>query len=217
MAGPEHEQQTRTSADEDARRLALESDLVARAQRGDHAAFDELVEMHLLRVWRVVWRIVRNEGDAEDVVQEVFLNAWRKLDSFRGEARLSTWLHRIAVNRALNHVDRASEKLRRASRSLEAPAFPHSEGEWVDPKIEAAVESPAPSPLRVLEGRELARRLKECLEKIPAGWRAVLALREGEGLAYDEIANTLDIALGTVRSRLARARVSLRDCVEGRA
>ena len=160
---------------------------------------------------------MRDEGDAEDVVQEVFLNAWRKLDAFRGESRLSTWLHRIAINRALNHVDRAAEKMRRASRSLEAPAHPDGHGARLDPKVEAAADNPVPSPLRVLEGRELARRLKECLEKIPAGWRAVLALREGEGLAYDEIANTLDIALGTVRSRLARARVSLRDCVEGRA
>lgn len=178
-----------------------ESQWVARAQGGDREAFDRLVEMHLAQVWRVVWRIVRDEADAEDVVQEVFLSAWRSLASFRGDAKLSTWLHRIAVTRALNHVTRAEQKLRQASHSMEDP-----EG-----------RSDAPSPLRVLEGRELARRLRECLEKIPAGWRAVLALREGEGLAYDEISRALDIALGTVRSRLARARVSLKDCVEGRA
>ncbi len=188
-----------------------EAGLIERARSGDRAAFDRLVEAHLSRVWNVVWRILRHREDTEDVVQEVFLAAYRALPAFRGEAMLSTWLQRIAVTRALNFIDRAAEKVRRASRSLdEAP-------EWSDGGAGPALdpESTAPSPLQALEANELRRRLAECLDLLPAVWRAVLALRDSEEHSYEEIASLLRIALGTVRSRLARERLALRRCVEG--
>ncbi len=172
------------------------------------------------QVWRVVWRVLRHREDTEDVVQEVFLAAHGALADYRGDARLSTWLHRIAVNRALNHRDKAAERMRRASRSIddidvEAGPGGREEGGSVVPF--PALASDAPSPLQELEGRELRRRLADCLKKLPAAWRAALALRDGESLSYEEIARALEIALGTVRSRLARARLSLRQCVEGEA
>ena len=185
--------------------------LVTRARSGDRDAFDRLVERHLQQVWRVVWRIVRHRQDTEDVVQDVFLTAFSALDEFRGEARLSTWLHRIAVTRALNHVDRAAVKMERAARSLEtnddgspagAPAWPATGG---------------PTPLQQLEASELKDRLARCLELLPAAWRAILALRDGESMPYQRISETLGVALGTVRSRLARARLALRECLEGGA
>jgi RNA polymerase sigma-70 factor (ECF subfamily) len=182
-------------ADEDA-------DLVARARGGDRRAFDLLVERHLPRVWRIVYRVLRHREDTEDVVQEVFVTAHRSLREFRGDAKLSTWLHRIAVTRALNHVALASEKVRRGSDPLEAVPEP---------------VSTAPTPLHALEAKELRRRLAECLEKVPESWRAVLALRDAERLAYEEIASILSLAIGTVRSRLARARALLQECVEGAA
>jgi RNA polymerase sigma-70 factor (ECF subfamily) len=191
-----------------------EAGLIERARGGDRAAFDCLVEAHLTRVWNVVWRILRHREDTEDVVQEVFLTAFRALPDFRGEAKLSTWLQRIAVTRALNHIDRAAEKVRRASRSLdEAP-------DWSDEGTGGAglapdPESTAPSPLQALEASELHRRLAECLGRLPAVWRVVLALRDSEEHSYEQIAAMLRIALGTVRSRLARARMALRRCVEG--
>jgi RNA polymerase sigma-70 factor (ECF subfamily) len=177
-------------------------DLLARARAGDRAAFDALVAEHLPQVWRVVFRVLRHHEDTEDVVQETFLTAYRGLAGFREESSLSTWLHRIAVSRALNHRQRASEKLRRASRSLDEPDAP-------------VAASTAPSALRTLESKELLRRLAACLDQLPPAWRAVLALRDAESLSYDEIARTLGIALGTVRSRLARARTDLKTCVEG--
>ncbi|HJQ97857.1 MAG TPA: sigma-70 family RNA polymerase sigma factor [Candidatus Polarisedimenticolaceae bacterium] len=180
------------AADEDA-------DLVARAKGGDRRAFDILVERHLPRVWRVVYRVLRQREDTEDVVQEVFLTAHRSLREFRGDAKLSTWLHRIAVTRALNHADRAAEKVRRASEPIEAAGEP---------------SSPSPTPLHALEAKELRRRLADCLEKVPEAWRAVLALRDAEQMAYEEIASVLGLAIGTVRSRLARARQLLQQCVE---
>jgi RNA polymerase sigma-70 factor (ECF subfamily) len=177
--------------------------LVRRARDGDRAAFDRLVGLHLPRVWGVVFRIVRNREDAEDVVQEVFLTAHRSIAEFRGDAAFSTWLHRIAVTRALNHLDRASVRIAKASASIDDEDAP---------EIAAAATD---TPLRALESKELLRRLAACLEKLPAAWRAVVALRDAEELPYEEIARVLGIELGTVRSRLARARGSLKTCVEG--
>lgn len=194
-------------------RAPEERELVARAQSGDSRAFQELMEQHLPQVWQVVWRVLRHQQDTEDVVQEVFLAAHRGLAAFRGESLLSTWLHRIAVNRALNHAGLASERMRRASTSLDTPA----EEDDMDSTPGATLPSDGPSPLQELEMQELKRRLAWCMEKIPPLWRATLALREGESLNYEEIAQRMEIALGTVRSRLARARLALRRCVEGEA
>ncbi|MFQ5720473.1 MAG: RNA polymerase sigma factor [Acidobacteriota bacterium] len=183
---------------------------VRRAAAGDREAFAELMEDELPRVWRVVWRILRHDQDTEDVVQDVFLQVHRALPRFRGEARFSTWLHRIAVNRALNHHDRAAERLRRASRPIdEAP------DDAAGVKHGLALAAGAPTPLHALEVKELQQRLAVCLEKLPAAWRAVLALRDAEVMSYQEIAATLGSALGTVRSRLARTRLFLKRCVEG--
>jgi RNA polymerase sigma-70 factor (ECF subfamily) len=189
----------------------VERELVERAARGDRQAFERLVASHVPQVWKVVYRILRHREDAEDVVQEVFLTAFRSLPSFRGDSKLSTWLHHIAVTRALNHLDRASEKARRASEPLQ-----DDEEDGVAAPIATLADTSA-TPLQALESKELMRRLAECLAKLPPAWRAVLALRDAESRSYEEIAAILAIALGTVRSRLARARLSLKDCVEGRA
>jgi RNA polymerase sigma-70 factor (ECF subfamily) len=180
-----------------------ELDLVRKAREGDRPAFDRLVERHLPQVWATVWRVLRHREDTEDVVQEVFVTAHRALPDFRGDAKLTTWLHRIAMTRALNHLARAEEKLRRAS-------------DPIDPEVED-VKRAIGTPLTALESKELMRRLTTCLEKLPGTWRAVLALREVEDNSYEAIARILHVELGTVRSRLARARASLKDCVEGRA
>lgn len=180
-----------------------EGELVRRARAGDRAAFDRLVALHLPQVWATVWRVLRHREDTEDVVQEVFVTAHRAILDFRGDSKLSTWLHRIAVTRALNHVDRAEEKLKRASDPIEVEAM--------DGPVSAA------TPLAALEAKELMQRLADCLKRLPAAWRAVLALREAEENSYERIAETLRVEIGTVRSRLARARASLKDCVEGRA
>jgi RNA polymerase sigma-70 factor (ECF subfamily) len=180
-----------------------ESDLVQQARAGDRRAFDQLVAIPLPQVWATVWRVLRHLEDSEDVVQEVFVTAHRALSGFRGDSKFSTWLHRIAVTRALNHIEKSEEKLRRAS----DPFDPES----------ASVPRAIQTPLRALEAKELMRRLADCLGKLPAAWRAVLALRDAEEKSYEQIAEALHVELGTVRSRLARARASLKDCVEGRA
>src|SRR5262245_41603135 len=188
-----------------------ETPLIERARQGDREAFDHLVARHLQHVWAVVWRILRHHQDTEDVVQEVFLTAFRSLPRYRGEARLSTWLHRIAVTRALNHLDRKEEKMRRALGNLEsAPEVPAS-GDGA----EGWVLHGSPTPLEALEAKELMLRLAECLSRLPGAWRLVLTLRDVDARSYEEIARLAGLALGTVRSRLSRARLALRQCVGG--
>ena len=188
-----------------------DASLVQRLRRGDPRAFEDLVIAHQHRVFGVALRMLGNRAEAEDLAQEVFLRVHRAIGEFRGEAKLSTWLHRIAVTRALNRLDLASEKVARASLPLE----PQDEDDSAAPI--AALADRGQSPLEALEAKELMRRLADCLGKLPPAWRAVLALRDAESRSYEEIASLLQIALGTVRSRLARARLSLKDCVEGRA
>jgi len=183
-----------------------EDELVRKAQEGDSDAFDLLVRRHLKTVWSVVWRILRQRENTEDVVQDVFLSAYQALAGYRGECRLSTWLHRIAVTRSLNHLRSRGERLRRASRSLE---------ESEDPALAAPEGTGLPTPLAALEAKELAQRLAACLESLPALWRAAVTLRDGEEMSYEEMADVLGVPLGTVRSRLARARASLRACIRG--
>lgn len=188
----------------------LEAERIERARGGDRRAFEDLVSHHIQQVWRVVWRILRHEQDTEDVVQEVFMAAHRAISGYRAESSFSTWLHRIAVNRALNHRARSSEKIRRASFSLEDAAGDEGNGE-------ALLPSDAPSPLDELESVELSRRLAACLDKLPPAWRAIFALRVNEDLSYEEIATVHELAIGTVRSRLARTRLALRKCISGEA
>lgn len=189
-----------------------EARLVQRARRGDRGAFDRLVEGHLSRVWAVVWRILRHREDTEDVVQEVFLAAFQALPRYRGDSRLSTWLHRIAVTRALNHLDRKEERMRRALRGVGRP----------EDRLESGSDGPAAwilrdtlTPLQALEADDLMKRLAACLSRLPAAWRVVLTLRDVDARPYEEIARIAGLALGTVRSRLARARLALRQCVAG--
>ena len=191
---------------DDVRKAPPETDdeqaTIRKAQAGDRRAFDRLVSAHLPQVWATVYRMLRHREDAEDVVQEVFVTAHRAITGFRGDSKLSTWLHRIAVSRALNHLDRAEERVRRAS-------DPIDDGPVLD-----TLRSPR-GPLHALEAKELMSRLAACFEKLPAAFRAVLALRDAEEKSYEEIAAIVGIELGTVRSRLARARGSLKDCIEG--
>src|SRR5262249_30063814 len=153
---------------------------------------------HLERVWGLVWRILRHREDTEDVVQEVFLTAWRSLSGFRGDASLATWLGKIAVTRALNHLERGGEKVRRGSIPLGSdPDDPPPAGARI---VELADARPGASPLVALEARDLGRRLADCFGRLPAAWRAALALRHAEQRSYEEIAAMLGLALGTVRS-----------------
>ena len=177
--------------------VAAEAELLRRAQDGDEAAFGDLVRAHHERVFRRVVALVRNEHDASDVSQEVWLSVWRNLKEYRGEAKFSTWLYAVATRRAIDHLRRRRRWFDRFLPFLsdgEAPAA-------AEPTTAAST-----NPRRELESAERTARFERALAALPPKHRSVLALREVEGLSYEEIAQTLNCRPGTVMSRLFHAR-----------
>jgi RNA polymerase sigma-70 factor, ECF subfamily len=162
-------------------------DLVRRSTRGDLSAFEQLVDRHRPVVVRVAARIVGSD-DAEDVSQDAFLRAFHRLDRFRGDAPFRAWLLRITHNAALDHLARRRP-------------------EPVDPQaFDASEPSASRPPAERLELRERIERLERKLHGLSAQHRAVLVLRDAEGMSYEEIADITDSPLGTVKGRLHRAR-----------
>jgi RNA polymerase sigma-70 factor, ECF subfamily len=177
-----------------------ERDLVRRAQAGDEDAFGTLVRTHYEPVFRLIVSMVRDAHTARDVAQEVWLTVWRNLGSFRGEAKFSTWVHPIAVRRA---IDQLRSRKRWFARFV--PLVTENEREPDTP----APPEPAASgdtPREALEKRERVGRIERAIAALPPKHRVVLALREIQGLSYDEIADAVGINRGTVMSRLFHAR-----------
>ena len=166
-----------------------ERELIARSCTGDLDAFEELVRAHQTHIYNLTYRVTGNHEDASDAAQDAFVRAFQALSRFRQEAAFSTWLYRIATNAALDLVRRR-------------PAVP---------PVELPVDHPAPNdPEAEVHRREVSRRVHAAVGQLPVEYRAVVVLRDLQGLAYDEIAKTLDIPVGTVRSRLSRGRDALK-------
>lgn len=178
--------------------------LVRRAQSGDTRAVEELVELYQDRVFNLCYYLTGNPSDAQDLAQEVFVKAYVNLKKFRHEADLGTWLHRIAVNLWLN-IKRSRKNT--PVFSLDDPVQT-DEGELT--RTVAAVD-PEGDPEETLEGREIQEEVRQALLKLPEEYRMVLVLREMEEYSYEEIATVLGCSLGTVKSRLSRARQSLKE------
>ncbi len=180
-----------------------ETDLVARLRAGDDAAFEELVRTYSPRLLAVAHRIVGNEEEARDVIQDAFLNAFRSLGNFHGDARLSTWLHRIVVNSALMKL---RTRKRKPEESIEPllPAF-LADGHYAE-KFSSWGEQ-ADVALSRAETQELVRRH---IDQLPDSFRTVLVLRDIEGLDTEETARVLGTTPNAVKIRLHRARAALR-------
>lgn len=169
-------------------------ELVERARAGERAAFDLLVARYQRRLLRLVLRLLRDPAEAEDVVQETFLKAYRALPRFRGEAAFYTWLYRIALNGARNAI------LRRRQRSA-----PHG----VAPSQLPAPVPEIGTPESMLLSKQVMLAIDAALEALPLELRTAIVLREIEGLSYEEIAQIMECPLGTVRSRIFRAREAI--------
>lgn len=180
-------------------------DLVLRAQRDDLGAFEELVVLYQDKIFSQCYRLTGSYSDAQDLAQEVFIRAYKGMKSFRNEADLGTWLHRIAVNQFLNSRRRGQDAV---PISLDEPVST-DEGEMLR-QVAAAGEDP----LEIMERQEMREMVKAGLNRLPPEFRAVLVLREFEGYSYEEIADLLGCSLGTVKSRLNRARQALRRLLE---
>ena len=164
-----------------------DADLVSRAQTGQLDAFEELVRRHRLATYRVALRMLGDESDAEDATQDAFVQAWRNLAGFRADAAFSTWMYRVVTNRCLNML--------RARRRTEP--LPDDR------------EAPASRPDRIAEARWQVEDLKLAILRLTPEQRAPLVLRELQGCSYEEIAETLDVSISAVKSRLHRARLEL--------
>jgi RNA polymerase sigma-70 factor, ECF subfamily len=170
--------------------------LLERLRAGDARAFEELVIGYQHRVFGVALRMLGSRAEAEEIAQEVFLRAYRAIREFRGEARLGTWLYGIAARLCLNRLASPDRRLARGDEAL------------------ADVAAPTPDAAGAAERAELDAALRAAIAELPEDRRLVLVLRDVEGLSYDEIAETLAIDPGTVRSRLHRARLQLKEKLE---
>ena len=174
-----------------------EQELVNRAKKGDDAAFEELLHLYEKPVYTLCLRFCGRSEDAEDAAQEAFLSAWRALPSFRGESAFSTWLYRLASNACV-------DLLRRRKHENGSVSFD-------DPESTVEVRDEAPTPEAAAEGKETAELLKKALLSLPEEYRTVVILREVQQLSYDEIAEAADLELGTVKSRISRGRLMMRN------
>jgi len=184
-----------------------ESALVAGLRAGDDASFALLVTGHGGRMLSVARRMLGDEEDARDCVQDAFLQAFRRVGTFREDASLATWLHRIVVNAALMRI---RQRARRPSESIEdlLPRF-DEDGLRVDPGARHA-----PSPDRLLERAQSAERVRRAIDRLPGGYRNVLLLRDIEDLDTEETARLLDMTAGAIKTRLHRARAALKSMLE---
>jgi RNA polymerase sigma-70 factor (ECF subfamily) len=187
-----------------AREAALEGSLVARARGGDEKAFGEIVTLHWDRIYGVALQLLRNEEDAEEVTQDTFVRAHRSLADFRGEAALSTWLYRIAMNLARNRYWQWWRRRRLEPVSIDEPVG--KDGMSVA-EVVAAEEAP---PDGEALNRELLERIEAGMGRLGKKHREILVLRNVKGLSYEDIGAILGVSVGTVKSRIARARENLR-------
>ena len=179
-------------------------ELIEAFRRGREGAFDDLVRRHEARVWRLCGRILSDDDAALDAAQESFVKAWKALPRFKGDARFSTWLTRIAINQCRNELRRRRTVKHTQPLSLDAPS---RDGESSAAGTVAALGQ---DPYEAARGRAVATALTTALAEIDDEAREVILLRDAADLSYEEIAEILEVPVGTVRSRLHRARGEVR-------
>ena len=179
-------------------------ELVEQAKRGDQGAFEQLVLLNQNKVYALALRLVNDREEAADLAQEAFVKAWQGLASFQGESSFATWVYRLTTNLCIDYL----RKQKRREGVEPAVSLDDADNGWAEP---ADRES---DPQLLLEKSERGKALVRGLDMLPDWQRRVLVLRELSGLSYQEIGQTLDIDLGTVRSRIARARMALRKILQ---
>ena len=177
----------------------LDQELVSRVQRGDSTAFDVLVRRYQHRIVGLIGRYIHDWSECQDVAQETFIRAYRAMGNFRGDAQFYTWLHRIAVNTAKNYL--VAQNRRPPTDDIEV-----SDAEQFDAGSRLRVTD---TPEHELLRQEIERTVMRAVERLPEELKSAITLREVEGLSYDEIATRMGCPIGTVRSRIFRAREAI--------
>jgi RNA polymerase sigma-70 factor (ECF subfamily) len=178
----------------------IDRQLVARAQRGDKRAFELLVEKYQRKLARLLSRFIRDPAEVEDVTQEAFIKAYRALPAFRGDSAFYTWLYRIGINTAKNYLMAMGRR---------APTSTEVEAEEAEGFEEGEQLRDINTPESVLLSNEIARTVNATIESLPEELRRAIQMREIEGISYEDIAQAMDCPIGTVRSRIFRAREAI--------
>lgn len=174
--------------------------LVQRTQAGDQQAFGLLVAKYQRKLMRLVMRLVRDPAEAEDVTQEAFIKAYRALPNFRGESAFYTWLYRIGINAAKNWL---------ISNGRRAPTSTEVDNEEAEDYDSGESLRDSDTPEHILMSRQIAETVNAAMDHLPEDLRTAITLREIDGLSYEEIANAMNCPIGTVRSRIFRAREAI--------
>lgn len=186
--------------------------LIARAQQGDTAAFRQLVERHQRRAFAIALSLVRDENDANELVQEAFLRVYRSLPSFQGGSSFFTWLYRIITNLSIDLIRKPGRQLA----EIDEGRFESDDSQEADFPLLSRIDGA--DPVDVVRRREIAGRIEAALDALPAYHRGVILMREVEGLSYEEMAIAMGVSKGTIMSRLFHARQKLQralaDCYE---
>ena len=178
----------------------IDQQLVERVQRGEKAAFDLLVIKYQRKIFRLLSRLIRDPGEVEDVAQEAFIKAYRALPNFRGDSAFYTWLYRIAINTAKNWL---------VSQGRRAPTTTETDIEDAETFDDGEHLRDLNTPDAMLLTRQVADAVNRAIERLPEELKTAIVLRELEGLSYEEIAETMNCPIGTVRSRIFRAREAI--------
>jgi len=178
----------------------IDQQLVERAQRGDKQAFGLLVAKYQRKLMRLLSRLIRDSAEVEDVAQESFIKAYRALPSFRGDSAFYTWLYRIGINTAKNYL---------VSQGRRAPTTTEFDSEEAETFEEGEQLRDINTPERLLMSKQIGETVDAALDDLPDELRTAIVLRELEGLSYEEIAGIMDCPIGTVRSRIFRAREAI--------
>lgn len=189
-------------SDQDRQEMPDES-LVELAQAGDYAAYEEIVRRYQEKAFRLAFSLTKNDAEAQDVVQEAFLNVYRKLDSFKGDSKFGSWMYRVVANAGLM---RLRKRRRLGEVSVDNESFELPEEEYYDgatPQWRVRADE-------AVENLELREKIIEAVDELPPKYQTVFVLKEVEGLKLEEIAEVLDLSVGGVKSRLHRARLHLR-------
>jgi RNA polymerase sigma-70 factor, ECF subfamily len=184
----------------------VDLELVGRAQKGDEAAFRQLVERHQRRAFAIALSLVRHEQDARDIVQDAFLRVHKSLPSFQGSSSFFTWLYRIVTNLAIDLVRRPGRNTDELEEDKQRSSSPGG-SEQPDPLWLARIDGA--DPVDVLRRKELAGRMREAIDALPSYHKAVILMREVEGMSYEEMAEAMQVSKGTIMSRLFHARQKL--------
>jgi len=198
---------TQTTSDPGAPTPLTDEELVTRARAQDFGAFEQLVDRYEDKVYRLAFRFVRNETEAKEIVQDTFLSVWRKLDTFKGDAQFGSWVYRVAANAALMRL--RSQRRHPEVSTEELPIdFLDTYGQISPPG-----DNWARRPDDELQSDELRRRIQAAVDELPEIYRTVFLVRDVEGLSTEETAEVLNISIPTVKTRLHRARLALREAI----